>query len=82
MKVTNADRQALAELYSGALKSQASMLAATPAADLDIKSLFCQHWDELKQILEWLKTAFPMLSIFIGGVILAGDTAHKHFCQG
>ncbi|MDR6788825.1 hypothetical protein J2Y58_002190 [Sphingomonas sp. BE138] len=47
----------------------------------DVKSVFCQNWDTVKQVLEFLSGYLPLPVRFaVKALIKAGDILHGKIC--
>lgn len=58
-----------------------SAAAVSPEALVSAKELFCNNWDMVKKVLEFLATVAPgSVGVIINLVIRAGDAAKKVIC--
>lgn len=73
------DRQELARVVGEAMTSEgAESLAAVDMSSA--KDLFCQYWDILKQVLQFLAPYLGPIGWAIKGIIAAGDFLHGRIC--
>lgn len=58
-------------------------LAAGPEGVRDLKNIFCNHWPNAKDVLEFLKPYLPTLvRLPLTVLIRIGDRVHATICPG
>jgi hypothetical protein len=73
--------RAIVEALSSDTPPAAAAMAAGSAAAADPKQLFCDNWDTVKRVLEFLRTVAPaFLKPIIDIVIKAGDAVKAAIC--
>lgn len=79
----NYDVQALQQAFSKALAGPTP--APATAADIpvdDILKFFCEHWDEIKKVLQFLAEEIGGIAVIVvKAIIIAGDLLRSQVCK-
>jgi hypothetical protein len=85
-ELTDSDRQRIREAVAKALMEDdgraPAATAALAAAAIDPKRLFCDNWETVKAVLQFLKPFLPKsLQGVVDGIIKAGDAVKALICH-
>ncbi len=80
-ELTQQDRQELSRLVGEALLDEGNNLAASGAEIAGGKDLFCQHWNTVKSVLQFIAGQVGAIGWAIRAIIAAGDFLHGRICR-
>ena len=79
-ELQDSDREELRRIVGEALLSEDEPAGARVAA-ADVRQVFCDNWQTVKKVLEFIAGIVPGIGRYVRAIIAAGDFLYGRICR-